>query len=112
MNNLAMTSGDTRELALTVTRVGEAVDLTGAELWFLAKGPTTTISKGTTAGGIAVTDAEGGLATITISPSDTEAMTEAEILQVEVQLKTAAGAIETIVSGVQLRVRLGLITAS
>jgi hypothetical protein len=111
MSRIEMVAGDTRTLNLAVTRDGVAADLTGAFLWFVARGRVTSISKDSDSG-IVIDDAVGGLATITLDPSDTSGASATETLHVEVQMRTASGAIETVVRGQTITVLSQLITES
>jgi hypothetical protein len=69
-------AGDTLVLGVTTKNPdGSVVDLTNSEIeWVLAESVSDTpvVSKGTSGGGIAVTDAEGGRFEILLDPVDTE----------------------------------------
>lgn len=104
--NLTMIRGDTVPINLTITNAQGAVDLTGCELWFSAKksvadpDPPIIAKSSGVLGGIQVTDAAGGLATVTLDPADTSAFTaDTQLLTYDVQLKDGAGNITTVASG-------------
>lgn len=100
--SLEMTRGDTRTFNFTITRGAGPEPLAGATLWFTAKRAKTDAyadavikkSSGAT-GGITITDAALGKASLVISPGDTSGLTKREILHCDIQLKTAAGEVET-----------------
>ncbi len=82
MLNLTMTRLRTAAWDLTVTQGSNppvVVDLTGKVLWFFAKfsisdpdSKAAVRKNSTTVGGITVTDAVNGLATLTLDPADTD----------------------------------------
>lgn len=78
MDTIVMTRGDSRTLDIhVVDKLGVDVDLTSVFLWFTAKlsledGDDTAILRKTTGGGgITITDAAHGGATVTLAPADT-----------------------------------------
>jgi len=98
---LTMYRGDTRRFTLTIKRNGAAEDLTGLTgtgLSFTTKGAAV-ISK-TIGSGIVLTDAAAGIATLTLLPADTSALTNGATLSFDVQLITLGGDVETIATGI------------
>lgn len=103
-----MYRGDTRRFNLTVTRAGGAENLTGSILRFTAKlsqadayvdaqiAKSSDIGEG---GGITITNAAAGLATVQIDPDDTADITAARRLFCDIELETPAGDIETLDEG-------------
>lgn len=95
-----MVRGDSKVFNLTVTG-----DLTGAKVWMSAKTSHTAtdfvFQKDTAGlGGIVITNAVGGLATVTLSPSDTSGLPPTTIkLVFDVQVKSASGLISTVQTG-------------
>ena len=84
MIDLTITRGDERTLSVAVLNPnGTPANLTGKRvLWAAKRHPSETavVSKSSTAGGITVTDAANGLATVTILPADTSGYADTTIL--------------------------------
>jgi hypothetical protein len=101
--NLALHSGDSKILEVTVTDgTGAAVDLTGATIaWQLAKSPgeSALVSK-TIGSGIAVTDAVGGIFEITLDAADTAALSGRHYHEAEVT--DTSGKVSTVLTGAVL----------
>ena len=104
--NLSGRRGDTIRLLVTCTRGGVALNLTGATVWATFKrsladadNASTTIQKSTTGGGVSVTDAAGGLALVTLDPSDTSGLTAETVYYADVQVRESSGVITTVATG-------------
>ena len=105
MNDLEMTRGDTQayDIAVTDPATGNPIDLNGKTLAFMAKrsvsdaNANAVISKGIGTG-ITVTNAVGGLATLTIDLVDTSALVETTQLAYDLQLNNG-GQVFTIANG-------------
>jgi hypothetical protein len=105
--NFTITRGDTVVLTLTVTQNGAVYNLTGSTVRMVAKrnpadlDAAATFNKSSPSTGIALTDAANGIATITLSPSDTTGLPTGYkwILFYDVQVTTAGGAIFTVIDG-------------
>ncbi len=109
--NHRITRGDTKRFNLKLTRkdangVAQPENLTGTVLWFTAKERVSDTyanalirKSNASLGGIVVTDAAQGLATLTISPADTSGFTQSKILRADIQLQTAGGDVETVAEG-------------
>lgn len=102
---LTMKRGDDRTITLTLTDGnGNALDLTGASLWFYvykADGSATVITK-TVGSGITVATPASGIATVAISNANTASLLAADLnvnLPFEVQYKSAGGSIATVAEG-------------
>jgi len=95
-----MKRGDSKVFNLTISG-----DITGAKLWMSAKtGYTATgyvFQKDTALlGGVVITNGPGGLATVTLSPSDTSSLPPTTVkLVYDVQVKSASGLVSTVQSG-------------
>lgn len=104
MATLTMTRGDSTILDLVVADGGTPVDLTGVSMWWTAKRRHTdtddqaVIAK-TVGDGIAVTNAPGGLATVTIDPDDTAGLDNSSALWWDLQVKDGAGKVRTLAAG-------------
>lgn len=107
MSTFSLTAyrGDTILLLVTVTREGDPVSLDGASMWFTAKtdlaltdGASGVIQK-TVGDGITVTDSDGGLALVTIDPSDTNDLSGSVVYQCDVQTEEASGILSTAARG-------------
>lgn len=97
---LTMTRGDTANFAVTVTDgAGAPLNLTGLVLTFTvaASSQSAVITK-TIGAGITVTDALGGLATVTISPADTDGLEDRAELFWDLEVDSA-GDIRTPLTG-------------
>jgi hypothetical protein len=105
MTDISITRGDDRDYDITVTTdVGNAWDITGAELRFAARysgSIHTFIDKVSTASGeIDITNAAGGLALLHLDPADTLKLPLKTVnLQYDLQLTESSGPVTTIVSG-------------
>ena len=106
MTALEITRGDTRTLDVTCFQPDgvTALDITGFDLWWTAKRTTGdpdpgVMQKTTATGGIAVTGAASGLATVTIDPADTSALPGVTQLVWDLQARDPAGRIHTLASG-------------
>lgn len=97
--------GDTVLFDLAITRDGLPVDLTGATLWFTAKRSPADVDadavfQKSTGSGISVSDAAGGLARVTVAPTDTSTLSNTDqTLECDVQLKEADGTVTTVARG-------------
>lgn len=99
--NFEMFQGDDKDLVITVTdSAGAAVDLTGAAIaWQMARtarSATPNVSK-SVGSGIVITDAPGGICTISLDPTDTEGLTGDFYHELEVT--DAQANITTVLSG-------------
>ena len=100
---LTMYRGDTQAFDVTVTQGGSAYNLNNAAgLYFTARkeyGSPVVFQK-SVGSGIAVTNAAGGLATITLSPADTSSITPTPVkMVVDLEVETTGGAIYTAYRG-------------
>jgi hypothetical protein len=103
MTTLSMTRGDDRTLDLAVTFDGAPVDLSGAQLWWTAKmrhldTDADAVIRKSSADGITVVDAAGGLATVAIKPEDTATLPGSNALWWDLQVKSG-GLVHTIAKG-------------
>lgn len=116
MSRLTVIAGDDAILDVAVTddTTGDAVDLTGAHLWFMVKADPddadddAAVSK-ETGDGIEFVDADEGTATVTLDAADTIALLGA--FYWELQLRDGTGLIRTLASG-RFAVSRGLITST
>lgn len=93
MLDLTMTRDKTAVFFLTVKQAdGTAQPLAGTVLWFHAAASAFQINKSSASNGIVITDAPGGLATLTISPADTAALANNEVTEMPCELTLASGA--------------------
>ena len=104
--DLTIYRGDTTRLNLLVVLAGAAYDLTGHNIWFTAKQSfldadvSAVFQKSTTGGGIVITSALNGRAQITISPIDTEGLTNIKSLLVyDCQVESPGGDVYTVSYG-------------
>lgn len=105
--NLKMIRGDTFKFQFKVVQDGAAVNLTGAELRMTAKydlfnadGSALFTRDNLGVGGITVTDAPNGTATVTVIPSNTSGLEAHRYdLSYDIQLKTSGGEIYTVLYG-------------
>lgn len=105
---LSLTRGDTALLALTVSGLS-ALGLSGAQLWFTVKrnlsdADSAAVMQKTVGAGISTTGTgnndTAGTALITVQPSDTASLVDAEqLLLFDVQLQDANGVKTTLCSG-------------
>lgn len=99
--DIELYAGDTKQIACTVTDPnGVAKSLVGASIrWALYDecAGAALVSK-TTASGITITSAAGGIFTVTISPSDTASLTPA-IYWHEAEVTDGSGNIGTVFTG-------------
>lgn len=105
-NRIEMIRGDTKVLTITVTRDGQPYDLTGHTLWLTAKRTPTDADSAavfqlsTTAGGITITNAAGGVARAEIAPTHTESLPAVvNRLVYDVQIADGTGGVYTVASG-------------
>lgn len=104
--SFARKRGDTISIALTISRNGSAIDLTGATIWFTAKeavedADVDAVFQKTTADGITIDDAPNGRATVVIEPADTAALGDDPVtLLCDVQVEEADGTTSTVAEGV------------
>ena len=104
---LKMYRGDTTEFTVAATDAdGAVLDLTGAVLWFTGKLNETDTDANAqfqhnsdTIGGIELTDADQGIATITMLAADTEELTGTTLLFYDVQCVDALGGVQTLAKG-------------
>lgn len=103
-----MFRGDTKtiDLAITDPKTGGPLNLTGAKIWFTAKGNVAladnqaSIALDTDNGGVVITDVARGLATVTIQPILTRAFPDGPVtLDYDIQVKDGAAVISTIEFG-------------
>lgn len=105
---LKMYRGDTTEFTVTaVDADGAPLDLTGAVIWMTGKVTETDTDANAqfqhnsdTIGGIALTDADSGIATITMEAADTEDLAGTTPLFYDVQCVDALGGIQTLAKGI------------
>lgn len=100
---LSMYRGNTKAFNVTVTQNGITYDLDNAAgLYFTARtdaGAEPLFSK-SLSDGITITNAAGGLATITLAPADTAGLPSRPVtLKVDLELETDSGAIHTVYYG-------------
>jgi hypothetical protein len=98
--------GETANLDFAVTVGGIAQNITGWLIWFTAKrrvadlDAAAVIQHSTASGGVAITNAAGGLGTVTLSPADTAALPEQRLkLFADIQGKDGGGNIFTLAKG-------------
>lgn len=100
MSDFTMKRGDSKVFNLTISG-----DITGAKLWMSAKtayNSTSFVFQKDTAllGGIVITNGPGGLATVTLDPTDTSSLPPITMkLVYDVQVKSAGGLVSTVQSG-------------
>lgn len=106
MSDITIYRGDTVKLDLAVTSGGAVYPLTGSTIWFTAKrqysdpDSSAVFQKSTLSGGIVITNAALGIARVTISPPDTQTVTNSkEILFFDAQMKDSQGQVYTLASG-------------
>lgn len=104
MSTLSLIRGDDRTLTVTVVDdLGAAANLTGIlGMWFTVKRHQTdtdleAVIQKSLGSGVAVTDAAGGIATVTLTAANTASATGLHFW--DVQVKTAAGLITTLATG-------------
>ncbi len=106
--DLELIRGDSQIFTITVRDSnGVVVNLTGAYLWFRAKRKMSDVDEDavitkTTGAGIVVTNAAGGIATISISTANTDGLMPGSY-RYDVQVKDAANEVNTVLRG-RLRV--------
>lgn len=112
------TIGDTNMFTITVVVYGTStpVDISSADMWFTAKhqladADADAVFQKETGSGITLTTPASGIATVTISPSDTASLTRTTSLWYDVQLKQTNGRITTVQQGL-LRLQLGATVVS
>lgn len=105
--NLKMVRSDTYAFEIAVILNGAAVDLTGGVLTMTAKWDVVDLDanavfvRSTGNGGIVVTDATGGLATVTIASANTTALPAHTVnLVYDIQLVNTLGNIYTVLNGI------------
>lgn len=105
--NLKMVRSDTYAFEIAVILNGAAVDLTGGTLTMTAKWDVVDLDanavfvRSTGNGGIAVTNAVGGLATVTIASTNTTALPAHTVnLVYDIQLVNTLGSIYTVLNGI------------
>lgn len=98
--------GETAFLDFAITTGGVAQNITGWEIWFTAKrrisdpDSMAVIQHSTAAGGVTVSNAAGGLGTVTLLPADTAALPERKlVLFADLQGKDGGGNIFTLEKG-------------
>lgn len=102
---LTMVRGDSASWLLSATLNGAPYNVAGCLIWFsgkrsVADGDVDAVFMKTLGGGVTVTDAANGLVTVTLSPTDTETLPSSRvILDWDLQVKTAGGAIYTVALG-------------
>lgn len=80
--NIEVEVGSTNSLDFAVTVGGVGQNITGWLIWFTAKrrvsdlDAAAVIQHSTASGGVAITNAVGGLGTVTLSPADTASLPE------------------------------------
>jgi len=100
-----MFRGDSLRFAVTVTREGAPVDLTGGKMWMTAKrspadaDALAVFQVSSPADGIVITHADAGLAEITIPPAATNSLTAVTRLVYDIQLLEAVGLVTTLETG-------------
>lgn len=113
IQNFQMTAGDTKYLVVSVKDAdGVAVNLTGAAVkWQAARsfGKASVLSKATSGSGIVLTNASGGIFTITLDPDDTEDL-KGNYYH-EAQVTASDGTISTVLFGT-MKINPALIEAT
>lgn len=107
VTNLLMTRGDTFTFNLTVTQSGAAFNLSGVTLrmtakWSYADADNAAVfTARSPSNGIVITNAGGGLATVTLAPAMTSGLPPAQVnLYYDIQVTDGSGNIYTIAAGV------------
>lgn len=102
---LEITRGDTTTLNVSCFQTDGVtpLNITGYTLWFTAKyvvadADPGVFQKTTTAGGITITNAAGGIATVSLVPTDTSSLAGVVLLW-DLQGKDPSGNITTLASG-------------
>ena len=103
---LQITRGDTSALNVTCYQSDgvTALNITGYTLWWTAKNSASdadpgVIQKTTTGGGITITNAAGGIATVNLVPADTSGLSTGVALLWDLQAKDGSGNITTLAAG-------------
>lgn len=105
MTEIEVIKGTTVPVTMTVKQSGVAVNLTGKELVFVAGTSPQLVKKtGTPGSGFVVTTAASGIATLTLTVSETRAFTS-QLVPFTVELWESAGATQTVVLEGGLKVR-------
>ncbi len=104
MSDLEMFRGDTEQFFLSISRNEVPVDLNDAKIWMTGRrsqgASALFIKTSDMGGGIEITDASGGLATVTMSNTDTAGLSsEVVTLVYDVQVRESSGRISTVFSG-------------
>jgi len=106
VTDLRVWRGDTVEIAVAAVKAdGSPLPLAGYTLRFSAKerlsddDTDAVISKMSPDNGIAIDDEPGGLATVTLAASDTEAFAGPRTLVWDIQMAAATGEVKTLDSG-------------
>lgn len=105
MSLLRITRGDNALFSMNIVNyVGDALDITGAEIWFTAKyGPNDAdedaVFQKTIGNGIDIVDAPLGEINIVLDPEDTDSLLDTNKLRFDVQIKDASDKVYTIESG-------------
>jgi hypothetical protein len=104
--NLTVVLGETANMDFAVQTGGVAQNITGWEIWFTAKrrvsdlDAAAVIQHSTASGGVAITNAAGGLGTVTLLPADTNTLPEQSLkLFADLQGKDGGGNIWTLAKG-------------
>lgn len=103
--SLEVIRGDTSFIDFAVTLGGSPQNITGWALWFTAKrrvgdADPGVLQKSTNGGGVTITNAVGGLGTVTVAPADTTALPEERTtLYADLQGRDGAGNIFTLSTG-------------
>ena len=103
---ISMTRGDTFTFNLAVTQSGAAYNLTGASIrmtakWNYTDADNAAVFSRTIGSGITVTNAAGGLATVSIAPSNTSSLPATTTnLYYDIQVTDSGANIYTVAYGV------------
>jgi len=97
--------GTTLPFTLTITQSGSAVNLTSKELVFVAGTTPQLVKKtGTGGSGFTITNAAGGIATLTLTVAETRAFTS-KLIPFTVELWESSGATQTLILEGEFKVR-------
>ena len=100
-----MFRGDTKLITLTITKNGAALNITGFHVWFTGKlaisdtDVQAIFQRSTINGGVTLTNAASGIATVVIRPIDTDSLATETILFCDAQMRDSSGNITTLATG-------------
>lgn len=96
---LTIRQGDDVSRQITITEDGAAVNLTGCTLTFHLRAPGAVVDAITPAPTLALTTPLSGIATLTLTDTQTAALTGAAVYAYEIELVDGTGLISTPVNG-------------